>query len=315
MPTRNKLQIHREGNSATVSLLANRPGPLATKLIQKVRKKSGRKLNALSEILRGPQARLSGLRMSERSHKAYVQVMEDVSRLVYLLRSFQELEPLLKALQDAEEEYQPGYPPISPLTDSFFHMWGYFDLCHGPERETLGSICLNLAQAFEAPPERLHLMQALCQSRMSLFQHQGPAADQRIQLRDLYTGASSLCHVPAGYAGWNDQIWYARLLPAASPEWVDVVMTTPYVIVGPDLQAWQDYLARQPAPLDHFKHPPESRYWTEYVFEGYLNHLSQAVFLFGLPDRPETRPHSPKFDRSTLKPYEAVARRSLSNTP
>lgn len=76
-------------------------------------------------FLRGPESRL-GLktaphRMSERSHRAYVQVMEEISQLVYWLRSFDELRPLLEAMNAAEEEYMPGYPPISPLTQSFFH--------------------------------------------------------------------------------------------------------------------------------------------------------------------------------------------------
>lgn len=175
----------------------------------------------LMAFLRGPESRLglktAAYRMSERSHRAYVQVMEEISQLVYLLRSFDELRPLLESLKAAEEEYVPGYPPISPLTQSFFHTWAYFDLCHGPDRETLGSICLHLAQEFEINPERLRLMQALCESRMGLFQHQGPDADQLIGLRDLVSGEFSLCHSPSGYPGQQGQIWYARLLPAAKP--------------------------------------------------------------------------------------------------
>lgn len=158
-------------------------------------------------------------------------------------------------------------------------------------------------------PRAAPAMQALCESRMGLFEHMGSEADQLIGLRDLSNGNCSLCHVPAGYLGQQWQIWYARLLPAAKPEWDDVVMTTPYVLVGPDLKAWQDYLGRQADPVDHLKFPPTSRYWTEYVFEGYVNHLSQAVFLAGLPDRPETRPHSPQFDpnlsSSHTKPWPA----------
>ena len=298
-----------------MTLLANRPGPLAEKLIKKVRQKSGRKMAPLTAFLRGPESRLglktAPYRMSERSHRAYVQVMEEISQLVYWLRSFEELRPLLESLKAAEEEYMPGYPPISPLTESFFHTWAYFDLCHGPERETLGSICLNLAQEFEIHPERLRLMQALCESRMGLFQHRGPEADQLIGLQDLVSGEYSLCHSPSGYLGQQWQIWYARLLPAAKPEWEDVLVTTPYVIVGPDVQGWQDYLGRHADQPDHLKFPSTPRYWTEYVFEGYLNHLSQAVFLAGLPDRPETRPNSPHYDSATFKPYEALARKYL----
>src|ERR1017187_8307920 len=34
------------------------------------------------------------------------------------------------------------------------------------------------------------------------------------------------------------------------------------------------------------------RYWTEFVFEGYVNHRPGAIYLEGLPDVPESRPHS-----------------------
>jgi hypothetical protein len=34
------------------------------------------------------------------------------------------------------------------------------------------------------------------------------------------------------------------------------------------------------------------RYWNEYVFEGYAGHDLEDIFLEGLPDVPESRPHS-----------------------
>ena len=33
-------------------------------------------------------------------------------------------------------------------------------------------------------------------------------------------------------------------------------------------------------------------YWSEYVFEAYANHVTEAIFLMGLPDVPESRPQS-----------------------
>jgi hypothetical protein len=40
------------------------------------------------------------------------------------------------------------------------------------------------------------------------------------------------------------------------------------------------------------KFGPTTRYWTEVVFEAYVNHQSDVIFLEGLPDIPESRPHS-----------------------
>jgi hypothetical protein len=32
-------------------------------------------------------------------------------------------------------------------------------------------------------------------------------------------------------------------------------------------------------------------YWNEYVFLAYSNHRDNVIFLFGIPDKPETLPH------------------------
>ena len=37
----------------------------------------------------------------------------------------------------------------------------------------------------------------------------------------------------------------------------------------------------------------DERYWVEYVFEGYAGYEAQVIFVEGLPDVPESRPHSP----------------------
>ena len=42
----------------------------------------------------------------------------------------------------------------------------------------------------------------------------------------------------------------------------------------------------------HMKFGKVNNYWSEFVFEAYLNHRSDVIFLEGLPDVPESRPHS-----------------------
>ena len=36
----------------------------------------------------------------------------------------------------------------------------------------------------------------------------------------------------------------------------------------------------------------DERFWLEYVFEAYASHRAEAIFLIGVPDIPESRPHS-----------------------
>jgi hypothetical protein len=38
--------------------------------------------------------------------------------------------------------------------------------------------------------------------------------------------------------------------------------------------------------------PPSPSYWNDFVFEGYVNYRTDAIYLRGLPDIPESRPHS-----------------------
>ena len=40
------------------------------------------------------------------------------------------------------------------------------------------------------------------------------------------------------------------------------------------------------------KFGPGRDYWSEFVLEAYVNYRSDVIFLRGLPDVPESRPHS-----------------------
>ena len=116
---------------------------------------------------------------------------------------------------------------------------------------------------------------------------------------DLLTGESQRAVVPAGYLGQAGELWFVRLLPPPFPEEANhIAMTTPYVIVRPDAREWLEYFARNGITgageeyERHMKYGPEPSYWPEYVFEAYVNHRKDVIWLEGLPDRAESRPHS-----------------------
>jgi hypothetical protein len=81
-----------------------------------------------------------------------------------------------------------------------------------------------------------------------------------------------------------------------------VVFTTPYLLIDPGEREWLSYFQRTlpDAATDdriaayehHMKFGPARDYWTEFVFEAYVNHRSDVIFLKGLPDVLESRPHS-----------------------
>jgi hypothetical protein len=74
---------------------------------------------------------------------------------------------------------------------------------------------------------------------------------------------------------------------------------------------WIEYFERQqviPGSVglehrlhQHMKEGKGSFYWSEFVFYGFVNYRSDAIFLAGFPDRPQTQPHHPKFDPGTAR--------------
>jgi hypothetical protein len=141
------------------------------------------------------------------------------------------------------------------------------------------------------------VLELLVESSLGLHVHAG-ATSGRIQLRELVTDEPRTCVCPAGYDGAPGELWLARVLPPTSAACHEhVVVTTPYVIVNPGVEAWRTYLARTLANtgkrdnIDAYRGLMK-RDWSEYVFEAYASHRTEAIFLLGLPDVPESRPHS-----------------------
>jgi hypothetical protein len=140
------------------------------------------------------------------------------------------------------------------------------------------------------------------ESRMGVYIHEGTERDA-IVLREFVTDTVCRAVVPSGYRGRKGELWYVRVLPPPLPGVMEhVVFTTPYLLVHPGEREWQAYFRRTlpDAPLrdriaryeHHMKFGPTRDYWTEFVFEAYVNHRSDVIFLKGLPDVPESRPHS-----------------------
>ena len=106
--------------------------------------------------------------------------------------------------------------------------------------------------------------------------------------------------VSSGYLGQKGELWFVRLLPPPFPGGVEhIAFTTPYVLIHPPKHDWLAYLSRTlPGHTlrsdyeHHMKYGPSHDYWTEFVFEAYVNHVSGAVFLKGVPDIPESLPLS-----------------------
>ena len=273
-------------------------------LVEAVRRRKSRHVAGIRKLLSCPEtitteADLDGLHPA---HAAYVRAEHMASAISEQISALEETAPLTGKFVEAEDVYMPKGPPWSPLTSSYFLCWGFFDSSAGPAHETFGSLVLDLGAAFGTDPELLRVVGLMQDSRMGVYVEEGPEGDL-VSLRDLVTGASCRAVVPAGHRGAAGELWFARVLPPPLPGTDEhVVFTTPYVLLQPERHEWEAYFrrhlpdappeARLDAYENHMKRGPAHDYWNEFVFEAYVNYVTEAVFLAGLPDVPESRPHS-----------------------
>jgi hypothetical protein len=286
-------------------------GPIARKLLKRLRAFQGRRERDFAAFVAGTRraealqetvAREERLAEFDPAHAIWIYVQNQVSVLSEQLTALPQMAPFVRMIGPAEDDYMPSGPPMSPLTASYFTSWAFFDAAIGPGRETIGTCIAAVLKELDAHPEFVRLIEVMQASRMGLFAcdgREGPA----IRLRELLTGDVRHCHIPSGVTGDMGGIWFVRLLPPPAPSFPHhVAFTTPYVIVRPGEDEWGAYLRRtlpkvggsddRRAYETLMKFGLEPRTWPEYVFEGYVNHRHQAIFLAGLPDVAESRPHS-----------------------
>jgi hypothetical protein len=236
----------------------------------------------------------------------YASVQQMASLFAELLMQMPELRAFRARLEKLDDDYMPGYPPMSPITGSYFAMWTQCDLRISEGGETTASIFAEIGGMLGFGADYLALAKMLADSRMGIYEHCG-LKNGTITLRELVTDKEFPFVGTSGYVGTRGELWWVRAVPPPTPSiayWVG--MGTPYVLQAPKQSEWLALFARNgicggevgvERRLDQFlKFGPKPRYWSELIFEGYSGHNSGAIFLRGLPDVPESRPHSPSFN-------------------
>jgi hypothetical protein len=310
-------------------------GPISKKVLSGIEKIQKRKVIDLSQF---KEARLSAENLDKTVitdkemaaldpvHAVYVYAQNKISVLSEQLGGLPELSKLVNAIADAQEEYMPSFPPMSPLTTSYFTCWGFFDLTTGIRRETFGAITIDLCRFLSVDENLITVFEHMQNSRMGFYRHEG-FSGKHLSLREIMTGREITAISTSGYQGKAGQIWYVRIMPDPFPEigyGYDVVFTTPYVIVEVtgkrwfgkvrdcSEKTWRDFFERN-LPRTGIKDPiaayesfmkyglgrqqmnyrrPGMHYWNEYVFEGYFSHQKDMIILAGYPDIALSRPHS-----------------------
>ncbi|MCD4676035.1 MAG: hypothetical protein K8S18_08580 [Desulfobacula sp.] len=245
-------------------------------------------------------------------HAIYIYAQNRVSVLVEQLADLKSLSKLTGTLDQADDIYLPSFPPQSPLTQSYFTCWGFFDLSVGIKKESFGTVILDLLKNLKADPGLIKTIEYMQDSRMGIFVHKGHS-DRFVILEELITGEEIKVIVPSGYQGKENEIWYVRVMPVPFPELnygYSVAFTTPYILIDLDgnlgssakLDDWEAFFDRNlkavgkkdkiKAYESFMKYGKNKYFWNEYIFEGYVNYEDDMIMLAGFPDIPLSMPHS-----------------------
>lgn len=258
-------------------------------------------------------ASIKELSLLDPLHAVYVYGQNKMSIFVEQLAELPELSKLTTAYCEAEDEYMPSGPPMSPLTSSYFSCWGCFDLYVGVRKETFATIAIEICKALDINEGLIRIFEKMQSSRMGVYIHDG-FSNEHILLRELVSGKKLNVVVPSGHKGQPGEIWLARVMPEPVEELhfgYSVVFTTPYIIgkvvddyfyqVG-DEREWRHFFKRTLGKTKEadsiagyerlMKFGLNRHYWNEYIFESFFNYTPEAILLTGFPDIPLSRPHS-----------------------
>ena len=236
-------------------------------------------------------------------HAGYVYIQQMSSYFAEGVSQLPEMKLFAKLAGDAEEEYMPSGPPMSPLTGSYFTCWAFYDLRFGKDGDTIAKCQIEANDLVLLNPDQLDVLKKLSESRMGIYEHIG-FADGFVRLRELITGDEFSCLCTSGYKGRSGELWYVRRLPPLMPELATfhVLFTTPYILIESTKDDWMQFLKRTLLKADGnddrerlhqlLKFGLSTNYWNEFVFQAYHHHQAQAIFLAGIPDLKATLPHA-----------------------
>ena len=267
-----------------------------------------------SRMMRVWQAELDGLpgiaRLSQDSHNLLYSTYNHAQNLCMAFAEAVIELPEMKKFRvtnlKATDEYMPGWPPMSPVSLSFFTTWLACDLELGQRSrtgaETMGQCFEKAWDYLGLPPEGLQVQKNFHRSRPYICEHLG-LVGQKVRLRELLSDREFLCHIGSGYLGKTQDLMFMRICPplVEGPDAYHVTMSSPYILDS-SRDDWLQYLQRAighgrankgPATLDALmKFGLKPTHWLDFIMDGYHGHLSNAIFLMGIPDIKGSLPHA-----------------------
>ena len=169
--------------------------PIASRVLERMRRQVRSKVvdladfregNAFAEALQNSVVKPEAQKALHPAFAIYVHVQNQMSVMAEQILEFPEMKAIANIVGEAHDEYMPSWPPMSPLSTSYFWCWSNFDATANAHRETLGSVTLRIAAEFGVHSTMLTLMQTFNQSRMGVYRVEGHS-DACVQLIDLVT--------------------------------------------------------------------------------------------------------------------------------
>ena len=125
-------------------------------------------------------------------HAIYAVGQNFASVVTELISGLREAKGYVRIVGDAKEEYMPGYPPMSPLTTSYFTMWAMFDVRFGSSQETMGTCILRIVPECDGLSWVTGIVELMQQSRMGFYVHCGIKGQCGSAARGRHTGSHVL---------------------------------------------------------------------------------------------------------------------------
>src|SRR5208337_2057883 len=117
--------------------------PKNRKLVGELRQAAAVVLEAIKALKKGKTISLVEGELVDPLHTVYLAVQHAASIFAERVSVLDEFKPYYEIVANAEDEYMPSGPPMSPLTTSYFTTWAFFDLGFGPYEETMGKCLLD----------------------------------------------------------------------------------------------------------------------------------------------------------------------------
>jgi len=199
-----------------------------------------------------------------------------------------------------ESLYEPGYPPHSPITNSYYNLWLQFDAAFGDDQETIGSCILEMADLLQINGIQQTALKNFCESRMGIYEIVKVNTDSVFSIRELFTDKRFDVKFDSHFSGQVGDILYMRILQNLFDASMSTTLGVPYQLVGYSEKAWGAYFKKQGIEIgaenfeqklfNHMKFPKDKNYWIEFTFWAYMQHRPDVIYLTGLPDDKTTQP-------------------------